>query len=143
MLKADQGSTWRARIRIRFTMAALKEQRAELLNAPAAGEIESSSACAWADGSLESQDTGSECSEDTTGVATVFDFDGAAGEYRCIADAKSAAYEKVRYTKRNAGAAGYTILAPQMAPIHLSWWRSRSRARDITRCCCLRLTGCC
>lgn len=123
MLKVDQVSNLgAARIRIRSLMAALKEQRAELERATAAGEIEEVAPVGvrMADGSLEKlRDSGSSrqsASEGVSGVAAAFD-----GRSRrrvpVYRDAKSAAYEKVRYTKEMQEE-GYTILAPQMAPIH-------------------------
>ena len=103
VLKIDQVSNLgAARIRIRSLMAALKEQREELERATAAGEI----------GEVAPQ-----------GVLTA---DGVPEEQRATdrgtrvpvyRKAASAAFEKVRYTKEM-NDAGYTILAPQMAPIH-------------------------
>ena len=102
VLKIDQVSNLgAARIRIRSLMAALKEQREELERATAAGEIGEvdPQGIRMADGSLET------AREDAEGRVPI---------YR---QAASAAFEKVRYTKEMQDA-GYTILAPQMAPIH-------------------------
>ncbi|MBQ6521416.1 MAG: 2-hydroxyacyl-CoA dehydratase, partial [Atopobiaceae bacterium] len=103
VLKIDQVSNLgAARIRIRSLMAALKEQREELERATAAGEIGevAPQGVLTADGVPEEQ-------RDT-------DLGTRVPIYR---KAASAAFEKVRYTKEM-NDAGYTILAPQMAPIH-------------------------
>ena len=103
VLKIDQVSNLgAARIRIRSLMAALKEQREELERATAAGEIGevAPQGILTADGTPEEQ-------RDT-------DLGTRVPIYR---KAASAAFEKVRYTKEM-NDAGYTILAPQMAPIH-------------------------
>ena len=103
VLKIDQVSKLgAARIRIRSLMAALKEQREELERATAAGEIGevAPQGVLTADGVPEEQ-------RDT-------DLGTRVPIYR---KAASAAFEKVRYTKEM-NDAGYTILAPQMAPIH-------------------------
>ena len=103
MLKVDQVSNLgAARIRIRSLMAALNEQQAELerLAAAGLGYRGRSTGVRMADGSLEKARSASSSRR--------------APVYR---EAESAAYEKVRYTKEMQEA-GYTILAPQMAPIH-------------------------
>ncbi|MBF0908506.1 MAG: 2-hydroxyacyl-CoA dehydratase, partial [Atopobium sp.] len=91
-----------ARIRIRSLMAALNEQQAELERLSAAGLVTEAvpQGVRMADGSLEKARSASSSRR--------------APVYR---EAESAAYEKVRYTKEMQEA-GYTILAPQMAPIH-------------------------
>lgn len=103
MLKVDQVSNLgAARIRIRSLMAALNEQQAELERLSAAGLVTEAvpQGVRMADGSLEKARSASSSRR--------------APVYR---EAESAAYEKVRYTKEMQEA-GYTILAPQMAPIH-------------------------
>lgn len=103
VLKIDQVSNLgAARIRIRSLMAALKEQREELERATAAGEIGEVDPqdVLMADGSLEK--------------ARATDLSRRTPVYR---KAASAAFKKVRYTKEMQEQ-GYTILAPQMAPIH-------------------------
>lgn len=125
MLKVDQVSNLgAARIRIRSLMAALKEQRAELERATAAGEIKEVAPVGvrMADGSLEKlRDTGSSRQSVTTSAAAGIgggrSGDGSRRRVPVYREAQSAAYEKVRYTKEMQEA-GYTILAPQMAPIH-------------------------
>lgn len=102
-LKIDEVSNLgAARIRIRSLMAALNEQHEELEREaeegtlPAAGPVE----VYRADGSLEHARRG----ESPRHVPV----------WR---DAKSAAFKKVRYTKEMQEE-GYTILCPQMSPIH-------------------------
>ncbi len=101
MLKVDQVSNLgAARIRIRSLMAALKEQGAELERRAAAGELSEvePAEVVYADGTPERKR----------------DDDGDVPVYR---EAASSAFTKVRYTKEMQDA-GYTILAPQMSPIH-------------------------
>ena len=102
MLKVDQVSNLgAARIRIRSLMAALKEQREELERKSAAGQI-----CEVApEGVLCADGTPERVRKDEPGRVPV---------YR---ESASAAFKKVRYTKEMQDA-GYTILAPQMSPIH-------------------------
>ena len=102
MLKVDQVSNLgAARIRIRSLMAALKEQREELERKSAAGQI-----CEVApEGVLRADGTPERARKDEPGRVPV---------YR---ESASAAFKKVRYTKEMQDA-GYTILAPQMSPIH-------------------------
>ena len=102
MLKVDQVSNLgAARIRIRSLMAALKEQREELERKSTAGQI-----CEVApEGVLCADGTPERARKDEPGRVPV---------YR---ESASAAFKKVRYTKEMQGA-GYTILAPQMSPIH-------------------------
>ena len=101
MLKVDQVSNLgAARIRIRSLMAALKEQREELERKAAAGQIHEvePTGVVKANGAPERK------REDNDDVPV----------YR---EAASSAFAKVRYTKEMQDA-GYTILAPQMSPIH-------------------------
>ena len=102
MLKVDQVSNLgAARIRIRSLMAALKEQREELERKSAAGQI-----CEVApEGVVTANGTPERARKDEPGRVPV---------YR---ESASAAFKKVRYTKEMQDA-GYTILAPQMSPIH-------------------------
>ena len=102
MLKVDQVSNLgAARIRIRSLMAALKEQREELERKSAAGQI-----CEVApEGVVTADGTPERARKDEPGRVPV---------YR---ESASAAFKKVRYTKEMQDA-GYTILAPQMSPIH-------------------------
>ena len=103
VLKIDEVSNLgAARIRVRSLMAALKEERAELERKTAAGTAieEAPVGVRMADGSLEQ--------------ARQTDLSRRAPVYR---KAQSAAFKKVRYTK-DMQAEGYTILAPQMSPIH-------------------------
>nr|WP_314639174.1 acyl-CoA dehydratase activase-related protein [uncultured Olsenella sp.] len=103
VLKIDEVSNLgAARIRVRSLMAALKEQRAELERQTAAGVAGEAAPVGvrLADGSLEH--------------ARQTDLSRRTPVYR---EAKSAAVKKVRYTKQMQ-AEGYTILAPQMSPIH-------------------------
>ena len=102
MLKVDQVSNLgAARIRIRSLMAALKEQREELERKSIAGQI-----CEVApEGVLCADGTPERARKDEPGRVPV---------YR---ESASAAFKKVRYTKEMQDA-GYTILAPQMSPIH-------------------------
>ena len=114
MLKVDQVSNLgAARIRIRSLMAALKEQREELERKSAAGELhEAEPGCARnAAGELESREVLL-----ANGAAEERRAD-AAGRVPVYREAASAAFPKVRYTKEMRDA-GYTILAPQMSPIH-------------------------
>ena len=114
MLKVDQVSNLgAARIRIRSLMAALKEQREELERKSAAGELrEAEPGCARnAAGELESREVLL-----ANGAAEERRAD-AAGRVPVYREAASAAFPKVRYTKEMQDA-GYTILAPQMSPIH-------------------------
>ncbi|MBQ3283763.1 MAG: 2-hydroxyacyl-CoA dehydratase, partial [Atopobiaceae bacterium] len=103
VLKIDEVSNLgAARIRIRSLMAALADQRAELERAVAAGEVREAEPQETyrADGSLEQvRDT------DTTTHVPV---------YR---EATSSAWDKPRFTEEMRDE-GYTILCPQMAPIH-------------------------
>ncbi len=102
-LKIDEVSNLgAARIRVRSLMAALKEQRFELERDTAAGlaKEEEPVGVRMADGSLEH--------------ARATDLSRRVPIYR---KASSAAFEKVRYTKEMQDA-GYTILCPQMSPIH-------------------------
>jgi predicted nucleotide-binding protein (sugar kinase/HSP70/actin superfamily) len=103
VLKIDQVSNLGAvRIRIRSLMAAMREQDSELRRQAAAGLIheEMPVGVHMADGSLEHVRR-----TDLTRRAPV---------YR---RAHTAAFEKVRYTKKMQEE-GYTILAPQMSPMH-------------------------
>ncbi|MEE1274368.1 MAG: acyl-CoA dehydratase activase-related protein [Olegusella sp.] len=103
VLKIDQVSNLGAvRIRIRSLMAALREQDAELRREAAAGLVseEVPAGVHTADGSLEH--------------ARQTDLSRRAPVYR---KAASAAFPKVRFTKEMLKE-GYTILAPQMSPIH-------------------------
>ena len=103
VLKIDEVSNLgAARIRIRSLMAALSEQAAELEREAKAGELAPVGPVdvRLADGSLER--------------ARMTDKPRRVPVWR---DAKSAAFNKVRFTKDMA-AQGYTILCPQMAPIH-------------------------
>ncbi|OUO33981.1 2-hydroxyacyl-CoA dehydratase [Olsenella sp. An290] len=102
VLKIDQVSNLgAARIRIRSLMAALAEQREGLRRAASQGAIREVEPIdvLQADGSLERSRTTPE---------------GRVPVYR---KAESAAFEKVRYTE-DMQRKGYTILVPQMAPIH-------------------------
>ena len=102
VLKIDQVSNLgAARIRIRSLMAALSEQREELRRAASQGRVHEVEPVGvrQADGSLERARHTQE---------------GRVPVYR---EAASAAFEKVRYTE-DMQRAGYTILVPQMAPIH-------------------------
>ena len=102
VLKIDEVSNLgAARIRIRSLMAALKEQREELEREAAAGELKAAGPVDvhMADGSLEHARK------------------GVNPRVPVWRDAKSAAFHKVRYTKEMQ-LEGYTILCPQMAPIH-------------------------
>ena len=103
VLKIDEVSNLgAARIRVRSLLAALKEQRHELERATAAGLVreEEPAGVHMADGSLEH--------------ARRTDLSRRTPIYR---KAASAAFEKVRYTKEMQDK-GYTILCPQMSPIH-------------------------
>ena len=102
MLKVDQVSNLgAARIRIRSLMAALKEQREELERKSTAGQI------------CEVAPEGVVCADGTPERARK-DEPGRVPVYR---ESASAAFKKVRYTKEMQDD-GYTILAPQMSPIH-------------------------
>ena len=102
MLKVDQVSNLgAARIRIRSLMAALKEQREELERKSAAGQI------------CEVAPEGVVCADGTPERARKDE----AGRVPVYRESASAAFKKVRYTKEMQDA-GYTILAPQMSPIH-------------------------
>ncbi|MGI6229866.1 MAG: acyl-CoA dehydratase activase-related protein [Tractidigestivibacter sp.] len=103
VLKIDQVSNLgAARIRIRSLMAALKEQQEELRREVVAGDAKEVEPVGvhLADGSLEH--------------ARKTDLSRRTPVYR---EAKSAAYKKVRYTKEMQNE-HYTILAPQMSPVH-------------------------
>ena len=102
VLKIDEVSNLgAARIRIRSLMAALKEQREELEREAAAGELKPVGPVdvRRADGSLERARRGQN------------------PRVPVWREAKSAAFHKVRFTKEMQ-LEGYTILCPQMAPIH-------------------------
>ena len=101
-LKIDEVSNLGAvRIRVRSLMAALSEQREELARKAEAGELSPVGPVDVhrADGSLER-------------AKPVED-----GKLPVWREAKSAAFKKVRYTKEMQEA-GYTLLCPQMSPIH-------------------------
>ena len=101
-LKIDEVSNLGAvRIRVRSLMAALSEQREELARKAEAGELLPVGPVDVhrADGSLER--------------AKPME----AGKLPVWREAKSAAFKKVRYTKEMQEA-GYTLLCPQMSPIH-------------------------
>ena len=103
VLKIDEVSNLgAARIRVRSLMAALKEGRAELERETAAGIATEVAPVdvRRADGTLEH--------------ARQTDLSRRTPVYR---SAKGSDFKKVRYTKEMQ-AEGYTILAPQMAPIH-------------------------
>ena len=103
VLKIDEVSNLgAARIRIRSLMAALSEKRHDLERDTAAGLVreEEPVGVHLADGSLER--------------ARQTDLSRRVPIYR---KAKSVAFPKVRYTKEMQ-ASGYTILCPQMSPIH-------------------------
>ena len=113
MLKVDQVSNLgAARIRIRSLMAALKEQRETLEARAAAGELTEvePGQHRLADGTVEAAEVRL---ADGTVERRRAD-DGSVPVYR---EAASSAFKKVRYTKEMQDA-GYTILAPQMSPIH-------------------------
>ena len=104
-LKIDQVSNLgAARIRIRSLMAALKEQQEELARETAKGEAKEVEPVGvhLADGSLER--------------ARKTDLSRRTPVYR---EAGSAAWNKVHYTQEMQDE-GYTIIAPQMAPIHFT-----------------------
>ena len=101
-LKIDEVSNLGAvRIRVRSLMAALSEQREELARKAEAGELSPVGPVDVhrADGSLERAKPVE------------------AGKLPVWREAKSAAFKKVRYTKEMQEA-GYTLLCPQMSPIH-------------------------
>ena len=101
MLKVDQVSNLgAARIRIRSLMAALKEQREELERKAAAGQIHEVEPA----GVVKANGAPERKREDN-------------GDVPVYREAASSAFTKVRYTKEMQDA-GYTILAPQMSPIH-------------------------
>ncbi len=103
MLKVDQVSNLgAARIRVRSLMAALKEQHAELERKTLVGEI------------AEVEPAGVRLADGTNERLRTHDDPARVPVYR---EAASAAFNKVRYTKEMQDA-GYTILAPQMSPIH-------------------------
>ena len=101
MLKVDQVSNLgAARIRIRSLMAALKEQREELERKAAEGQIHEVEPA----GVVKANGAPERKREDN-------------GDVPVYREAASSAFTKVRYTKEMQDA-GYTILAPQMSPIH-------------------------
>lgn len=103
VLKIDEVSNLgAARIRVRSLMAALKEERAELERETKEGKVHEVAPVNVhnADGSLEHVRK-----TDLTRRTPV---------YR---ESKSAAFKKVHYTEQMQ-ADGYTILAPQMSPVH-------------------------
>ncbi|MCI1666149.1 MAG: 2-hydroxyacyl-CoA dehydratase [Atopobiaceae bacterium] len=103
VLKIDEVSNLgAARIRIRSLMAALSEQRETLLSDARAGKVHEAAPvdCHMADGTLEH--------------VRNTDLSNRAPVYR---ESASAAFKKVRYTKEMQDA-GWTILCPQMSPIH-------------------------
>lgn len=103
VLKIDEVSNLgAARIRVRSLMAALKEQKAELERQTAAGIA------------LEAAPVGVRMADGSLERARQTDLSRRTPVYR---EAKSAAFTKHNYTKEMQ-AKGYTILAPQMAPIH-------------------------
>ena len=103
VLKIDQVSNLgAARIRVRSLMAALGEQAAEVQRRAAAGELSEAEPVGVVD--AEGRPEGRR-DTNTALYAPV---------YR---ETKSAAFPKVRYTKEMQRE-GYTILAPQMSPIH-------------------------
>ena len=103
VLKIDEVSNLgAARIRVRSLMAALKEERAELERETRAGLVS------------EVAPTGVRLADGTLERARETDLTRRTPVYR---EAASAAFKKVRYTKRMQEE-GYTILCPQMAPIH-------------------------
>ena len=101
VLKIDEVSNLgAARIRVRSLMAALSEQREELERKVAEGTIE------------------------PAGPVDVHNADGSLAQATTTAsglpvwrEAESAAFHKVRYTKQMQES-GYTLLCPQMSPIH-------------------------
>lgn len=113
MLKVDQVSNLgAARIRIRSLMAALKEQREALEAHAAAGEL------------TEVEPGQHRLADGTVEAAEVRLADGSLerrradnGSVPVYREAASSVFKKVRYTKEMQDA-GYTILAPQMSPIH-------------------------
>ena len=103
MLKVDQVSNLgAARIRVRSLMAALKEQHADLERRTLAGEV------------AEIEPAGVRLADGTPERKRTHDDPARVPVYR---ESQSAAFNKVRYTKEMQEA-GYTILAPQMSPIH-------------------------
>ncbi len=103
MLKVDQVSNLgAARIRVRSLMAALKEQHAELERRALAGEV------------AEVEPAGVRLADGTPERTRTHADPARVPVYR---KSESAAFNKVRYTKEMQDA-GYTILAPQMSPIH-------------------------
>ena len=103
VLKIDEVSNLgAARIRVRSLLAALKEQRNELERATAAGLVH------------EEEPTGVRMSDGSLERVRRTDLSRRTPIYR---KAASAAFEKVRYTKEMQDK-GYTILCPQMSPIH-------------------------
>ena len=102
VLKIDEVSNLgAARIRVRSLMAALSEQRDELAREVAAGKLAPAGPVdvRRADGSLERAKAPEQ------------------GRLPVWREAKSAAFKKVRYTKEMQES-GYTLLCPQMSPIH-------------------------
>ena len=113
VLKIDEVSNLgAARIRVRSLMAALKEERAQLERQVAEGTVAevAPQEVRCADGSLEH--------------ARATDLSRRPPVYR---KAESAAFKKVRYTK-DMQAEGYTILAPQMSPVHFELVEALLRA---------------
>ena len=103
MLKVDQVSNLgAARIRVRSLMAALKEQHADLERRTLAGEV------------AEIEPAGVRLADGTPERKRTHDDPARVPVYR---ESQSAAFNKVRYTKEMQEAS-YTILAPQMSPIH-------------------------
>ena len=113
VLKIDEVSNLgAARIRMRSLIAALKEERAQLERQVAEGTVAevAPQEVRCADGSLEH--------------ARATDLSRRPPVYR---KAESAAFKKVRYTK-DMQAEGYTILAPQMSPVHFELVEALLRA---------------
>ena len=103
VLKIDEVSNLgAARIRVRSLMAALDERRNELERDTAAGLVQ------------EEEPVGVHLADGTREHRRRTDLSRRVPIYR---KATSAAFEKVRYTKEMQDQ-GYTILCPQMAPIH-------------------------
>ncbi|HIU24652.1 MAG TPA: 2-hydroxyacyl-CoA dehydratase [Candidatus Coprovicinus avistercoris] len=106
VLKIDEVSNLgAARIRIRSLMAALNEQREELEEEAKAGRLHEAAPVdvRMADGSLEHVRPASEPGEDA--------------QVPVYRESESAAWDKVEFTEAMREE-GYTILCPQMAPIH-------------------------
>lgn len=103
VLKIDEVSNLgAARIRVRSLMAALQEQHQDLVEKAAAGMVQevAPQKVKRADGTYEKMRA-----TDTTRHTPIYQ------------EAQSAALKKMRYTKEMQDE-GYTILAPQMSPIH-------------------------